>query len=150
MPAPCGISVSPRREHDFDSFAFSSGYLKSVEKMLKIYTKSMKNRSKIVIENELFYNIDFSSNVHVFSKPPPRGHFSRDPAPIEAQKCDIKPILDPRWAPKRPLEAQFSAKKAPKGLPGKFREASWNRPVRDLTPKTSRGRILIDFGSIFG
>ena len=27
------ISVSPRREHDFDRFAFSSGYLKSVEKM---------------------------------------------------------------------------------------------------------------------
>ena len=47
VPAPCGISVSPRREHDFDRFAFSSGYLKSVEKSLKniqnIDEKTIKN-----------------------------------------------------------------------------------------------------------
>ena len=61
MPAPCEISVSPRREHDFASFAFSSGYLKSVEKIMKNIQKTLEKRLKIVIENELFFNIDFSS-----------------------------------------------------------------------------------------
>ena len=46
--------------------------------------------------------IDFSCNFHVFSEPPPRGHFSRVKVPVVPQKCDFGAIFDfpgPRkWA----------------------------------------------------
>ena len=102
------------------------------------------------------FRIDFSLNFHVFSKTPSRGHFWRAQAPVYTQKYDFGAIYDFPRVPKLALGTTFSTNKAPKGLPGNPGEASWNRPGRDLAPKTVQGRIfldlgpfLVDFGRIF-
>ena len=42
----------------------------------------------------VYLRIDFSSNFHVFSEPPSRGHFWKVRAAVYSHKCDFGPIFD--------------------------------------------------------
>ena len=95
------------------------------------------------------FRIDFSSNFHVFSEPPSRGHFGRVKVPTYTQKCDLGAILDPGGVQKSIPGTTFSAKKTQKVESPVRRGASRSWPCRDLAPKTLQGRIWIDLGSFW-
>ena len=93
------------------------------------------------------FRIDFSSNFHVFSEPPSRGHFWRVQAPVYTQKCDFGAIYDFSRVQKSTLETTLSAKRAAKSESSEVRGPSWSRPGCDLAPKPLQGNLFFDFGS---
>ena len=108
---------------------------------------------RIWIENGINkprFCIVFSSNVHVFSKPPPRRHFSRGLVPIYAQNSDFYRILDPAGV-QNALELRSKSAKCLKKAPGFPAEAvlfsTWfSNPPRGYP----QDRFWCHFGRQFG
>ena len=94
------------------------------------------------------FRIDFSSNFHVFSEPPSRGHFWRVQAPVYTQKCDFGAIFDFPGVAKATLETTFWPKNVTKNSARFPPDRSWSRAGRNLASKTLQGRIFIDLGTL--
>ena len=119
---------------------------KSVKK-----TKSTTPNVVLSFQNGAF-RIDFRIDLRGFSKHPPRDHFWKVQAPIYAQKCDVRSLLNPRGVPKSHLGATFSAKRStvrypakPTERPGADLDANWRRQ----RPKTFRDYICLQIFARF-
>ena len=62
---------------------------------------------------------------------------------------DVGSQLDPKMPPCGTIFDQKGAKRVTRQMARSDTEPTWNRPGRDLAPKTLQGRIFIDVGVVF-
>ena len=100
---------------------FPQGTSNRLKKVWKIYKKSMKQRSNIVIENELFFNIDFSSILALFwevfgevlgTQEVPRTPKRRFRATKSVEDAPLSDLLSTESIENRPKSGQRAPKSA--------------------------------------